>query len=450
MRFIFSCLIALLWLHRPNLEAGQFNFKELKDFLQNFAIEMGELDHEKDGDGRIYGSPIMPELTFPSKRPERPSSERPSIRPKPPIPFNKPGDRPGKWISLEPAEHMKVETGESILIPFKVSGFEKVSGMQFSIAWNPKVLELRTQEEQPMISEVPSYSGDPEGMPFLVPGDFQLIRPGVLTLVWHDSQLQEGGVTLEDGATLFSLHFQIAGQAGARSLVSLVDKPTPILFVTLEGEAVDVVSRPSVVAVKRALQVAGTVQRLDCEDCPIEGASVILKQNDKEYVQYTDANGKYAFDVDPGFPIELEAIMEWEEGAVEAVDVSDIVSMRKHILGRERLRHAHQLVASDVNGDQSVDVLDIFAMRKVILGKTSRFTEKLDEKSRSPWRFVSEAFKLEASEINALGRLSEEKGLQMAAPQTNVIEADFYGVKLGDANGDWSPEKIKAPRPSRR
>ena len=166
MRFIFSCLIALLWLHRPNLEAGQFNFKELKDFLENFAIEMGEFDHEKDGDGRIYESPIMPELTFPSKRPERPSPERPSLRPKPPIPFNKPGDRPGKWISLEPAEHMKVETGESILIPFKVSGFEQVSGMQFSIAWNPNVLELRNQEEQPMISEVPSYSGDPEGAPF--------------------------------------------------------------------------------------------------------------------------------------------------------------------------------------------------------------------------------------------------------------------------------------------
>ncbi|MEL0061178.1 MAG: hypothetical protein VW711_13570, partial [Verrucomicrobiales bacterium] len=251
-------------------------------------------------------------------------------------------------------------------------------------------------------------------------------------------------------ATLFGLHFQVAGQAGARSLVSLVDKPTPILFVTLEGEAVDVVSRPSVVAVKRSLQVAGTVQRLDCEDCPIEGASVILKQNGKEYVQYTDAHGKYAFDVDPGFPIELEATMEWEEGAVEAVDVSDIVSMRKHILGRERLRHAHQLVASDVNGDQSVDVLDIVAMRKVILGKTSRFSEKSDEKRRSPWRFVSEALKAEASEINALGRLFEEKGLQMAAPQANVIEADFFGVKLGDANGDWSPEKIKAPRPSRR
>ena len=193
MRLIFSCLIALLWLQRPNLEAGQFNFKELKDFLENFAIEVGEFDHEKDGDGRIYESPIMPELTFPSKRPERPSPERPSLRPKPPIPFNKPGDRPGKWISLEPAEHMKVETGESILIPFKVSGFEQVSGMQFSIAWNPNVLELRNQEEQPMISEVPSYSGDPEGAPFLVPGDFQLIRPGVLTLVWHDSQLQEGG-----------------------------------------------------------------------------------------------------------------------------------------------------------------------------------------------------------------------------------------------------------------
>ena len=81
MRLIFSCLIALLWLQRPNLEAGQFNFKELKDFLENFAIEVGEFDHEKDGDGRIYESPIMPELTFPSKRPERPSPERPSLAP---------------------------------------------------------------------------------------------------------------------------------------------------------------------------------------------------------------------------------------------------------------------------------------------------------------------------------------------------------------------------------
>ena len=83
-----------------------------------------------------------------------------------------------------------------------------------------------------------------------------------------------------------------------------------------------------------------------------------------------------------------------------------------------------QLVASDVNGDQSVDVLDIVAMRKVILG--SRFSEKSDEKGRSLWRFISEAFKAEAS-INALSRLSEEKGLQMAAPQANVIEAISMG-----------------------
>ena len=82
----------------------------------------------------------MPELTFLSKRPEGPS-----IRPKPLIPFNKPGDWPGAWISLEPAEHMKVETGESILIFLKANGFEQVFGMQFSIAWNANVSELHNQ-----------------------------------------------------------------------------------------------------------------------------------------------------------------------------------------------------------------------------------------------------------------------------------------------------------------
>ena len=105
--------------------------------------------------------------------------------------------------------------------------------------------------------------------------------------------------------------------------------------------------------------------------------------------------------------------------------------------------HWSNLEAGQFNFKELKDFMENFR-------KTIHFSEKSDETSRSPWRFVSEAFKLEASEINALGRLSEEKGLQMAAPQANVIEADFYGVKLGDANGDWSPEKIKAPRPGRR
>ena len=133
----------------------------------------------------------MPELTFPSNVRSDPHL---SVHPSPQATDPVQQTWGSVWkVDFEPAEHMKVETGESILSPFKVSGFEKVSGMQFSIAWNPNVLELRNQEEQLMISEVPSYSGDPEGAPFLVPGDFQLIRPGVLTLVWHDSQLQEGG-----------------------------------------------------------------------------------------------------------------------------------------------------------------------------------------------------------------------------------------------------------------
>ena len=64
---------------------------------------MGEFDHEKDGDGRIYESPIMPELTFPPSRSDPHLTSIPS--PQATIQFNKPGDRPGSF--LEPAEHMK-------------------------------------------------------------------------------------------------------------------------------------------------------------------------------------------------------------------------------------------------------------------------------------------------------------------------------------------------------
>ena len=76
--------------------------------------------------------------------------------------------------------------------------------------------------------------------------------------------------------------------------------------------------------------------------------------------------------------------------------------------------------------------------------KNLSFLGKVGEKGRS----LGDSFHGFKASVKSMLLAGTERNA-MAAPQANVIEADFYGVKLGDANGDWSP-KIKAPRPGRR
>ena len=437
-----AVFLGFLFLARPLNAQHFFDIKELKAFLAPFSIEIPISDPEDDNQ-RIYDTPAMPKVFFPGKDLKLPSKDV----------FSKlPGDshkRPQKYVSIEPVSHVKGMQGDLIEIPFAVAGFKQVSAIQFSLAWNPKVLELMTQDKLPIMVDGSTFE-EGSSIPTLSPTHFEWLEPGLLTMVWDDASLKQGGYTLSDGSVLFSLQFALVGEPGSRSLVSLVDKPTPIRFVTAEGESVDVVSRPSLVAVQRSLQIKGSVKMLDCDQCPVEGATVILKQKGKEYVQYTDAEGQYAFDMDPGSPVVIEASMEVEASAAEAVDVSDMLSLRRHILGRAPMKLARQMIAADVNGDQSIDVEDIVAMRKVILARIPSFEDKTNQDAKISWRFVSERFKQQASTGNAFEALQLDQSLDLGAPQTSIIAADFYGIKLGDANGDWTPKLIRAPRPGRR
>lgn len=104
--------------------------------------------------------------------------------------------------------------GDFVDVDVKGTNFNKIVDMQFTLRWDPGVLEF---------VEVKNFN-----LPGLQATNFGLngINSGFLTYVWFDATLQ--GVSLPDSAQVYSVRFLVTGQNGDSSNVVFSDTPTAI------------------------------------------------------------------------------------------------------------------------------------------------------------------------------------------------------------------------------
>ena len=120
----------------------------------------------------------------------------------------------------------RVKSGESICLNVQVADFDQLLSMQYSVRWDPTMLQFeRTAGYQ---------------LKGLGPEDFGAHRAaeGILTSVWIDDDLK--GVTLNDGATAYQICFKAVGPAGKSTEVGFSDGPTPFEVVNLKEEVVGI------------------------------------------------------------------------------------------------------------------------------------------------------------------------------------------------------------------
>ncbi len=91
---------------------------------------------------------------------------------------------------------MNVSTGSTIVIPIKVKDFNQISGYQYTLNWNPAVLELQNMNNVAL----ENYFGN------------QQANAGKLAVMW--STELASGITLNDGTTLFELVLKVIGNQG--------------------------------------------------------------------------------------------------------------------------------------------------------------------------------------------------------------------------------------------
>ncbi|MEL7160979.1 MAG: hypothetical protein AAFN92_09480, partial [Bacteroidota bacterium] len=129
---------------------------------------------------------------------------------------------------------------------------------------------------------------------------------------------------------------------------------------------------------------------------------------------------------------------------LNGVRTSDIVGITRHILGIEIFDNPYIFVAADVDGNEEIDVSDIINIRRLILGLSDVFPNDMPS-----WAFVPADY--EFANANYPWAEAFPSVININDLAGNTLNADFVGVKLGDINSSATANLTQpaAPRNTR-
>ena len=232
-------------------------------------------------------------------------------------------------------------------------------------------------------------------------------------------QLNGGNASCEDGTEAFVGRFDLSfsgagvGPTGSIAAGRLREWLDPLGLDPLNMDG----------AWLRTRRYLGGVVRLAGQ--PVAGVAVNLRWSvDSTTTVVTDNDGRF-YTERPALTESLTVSADYGEDLplAEAVDVGDLITLRRHIVGLQTLDIPQQ-VASDVNGSGSLTVTDITQATRVILGVGNWGI-------RPNWLVLPAAFPLNPIPRNPAAPI----GLTINDPGLHELTLDWVLLKSGDANG---------------
>lgn len=111
------------------------------------------------------------------------------------------------------AEKKTAAPGTKVCVNISADNFSKMLATQYSLKWDPKVLEY---------AGVQGFK-----LPYLTKDNFGVvgIKKGFLTVVWIENNLK--GADLANGTAMYQVCFTVKGKAGSSSSIAFSPTPTP-------------------------------------------------------------------------------------------------------------------------------------------------------------------------------------------------------------------------------
>lgn len=164
---------------------------------------------------------------------------------------------------------------------------------------------------------------------------------------------------------------------------------------------------------------------------PLKNTQVKLSGSAMEQ-QVTTANpgGSYQFEVVWGGDYSISCLKDTLP--LNGVTTYDLVLISKHILGNQLLDSPYKIIAADANRSNSVTTADLVAIRKLILQMENKFP------NNTSWRFVDKHFVFPDPANPFLTAFPEAANFNNVT--TDILNADFIGVKVGDVNLSADPQ----------
>jgi hypothetical protein len=317
--------------------------------------------------------------------------------------------------------------GQQIEIPLTVKDFTSILTTQFTIEWDNQVASL--------------VSVDGFGLSSITSASFGLTQAanGKVTFSWDDPEAN--GQSLSEDATLFTLKFNLIGEPGSSTDLSITDSVIPVEVYDRDFEKLGTVKIAGAIYVDSygftfdvyylngnlAGGGRGGVQDVDLY---ISG----------QLVSITDAEGKALVNLLPDESNTINVITPTKNDSDKTgVDAGDLLLIRKHVLGSSVLASTYQMFAADVDHTGTITTLDIAYTRAYILGKQNDFKGKT-------WTFVNDyefftqatKYNIQSTPFTYLDNMAIDFDTQSVDDLLTPDALRFVAVKLGDIDASWA------------
>ena len=295
-----------------------------------------------------------------------------------------------------------------VSVPVQVSEFENIGSFQFSLGWDPQLLEY--------LSTTNFFNQTLNENNF----NYSQTEKGVIAVSWDETTGKS--ISLKDLTTLFDLNFKVIGQPGQFATIEFINDPLPVEIGNSESIVLQADTTNGAVNILKSLQISGILYNR--KGSIIENALVRL-EDESVSTTTSNASGTFIFDAIEGRNYNL-SIEKTDNPTATGISTLDIAMARRHLLQKQVLTDPYQIIAADVDLNDGISILDIALMRKVVLRVSDHFP------SQKSWTFIpaNHIFSdpgnpFDFPKISKIYELNENKKI------------DFIGIKLGDVNLSW-------------
>ncbi len=296
-----------------------------------------------------------------------------------------------------------------VLVPITVNNYNKIVGLQFSIA-----------SSNSLIAEITGFSNiNPNSG---IKASDLIINNGKLVF-FTDSELIER--TLANGSKLFDVKVKLTGSIGQSADINFVDNITA-LDINVNPIPLSVINGST--CIHNSLSISGRVTNANNKPLSTNALMTLSNNQSKALNQdglYTFTDGLIAGNSYTLYP-------SYDENLSKGVDISDLLLLRRHMQGITLFNSPLQYYAADNNDDAKIDISDLLTMRKIMQGLTTQLTN-----GKLAWKFVPKTYTFQALpnplKIDIPTQLVY---IPLSQSQTNQ---DFFGVKRCDINHSLIP-----------
>jgi len=261
-------------------------------------------------------------------------------------------------------------------------------------------------------------------------GDFAKVDDSRMRLVFASGS----GTTLANGTTLFNLQVQLIGTAGQNSAMSITGGLVP-LEIVVSGLTMTPIVSGSTITINGfgSLTLSGNFVRED--NVIIPNVNTTLTNAGPASTINSGANNTFSFNVSTGSNPNVKPVKNGTTFAEVSAGINsmDLIAIQKHILGSVPLTSPYQRIAADINGSNSITSVDLVAVKQLLLGQISIFPNSVPA-----WRFVDRSVTIPLT-VNFVDPSTIKESISYINMVSNINNANFIGVKVGDVNNSLSP-----------